>query len=183
MQELQNNIKKELEAVLSRVTAEIAVLHSTRATPALVENIPVAAYGGKMPLKQVASLSVPDARTIIVQPWDTSLMPEIQKAIQASNLGMGSAVDEKFIRLNMPQLSEERRREVIKILGKKIEEGRISIRKVRDHAIKALEEQEKKKEISEDEKFRSKDTIQKIIDEFNKRASDLEEKKTREIEG
>ena len=183
MQELYNKVKQELESVLGHVTGEVSMLHSTRATPALVEHILVTASNSKMPLNQVASLSTPDAKTILVQPWDLALLPEIQKAIVASSLGMGSAVDEKFIRLTMPQLSEERRREVIKVLGKKIEEARVTIRKVRDHAVERLEEREKNELISQDEKFRGKDAVQKIIDEFNGRAADLEEKKIKEIEG
>ena len=183
MQDFRNNLKRELEEIIARLTADTSVLHSSRATPALVENIRVSVYGQHMPLKELASLAAPDARTIIVQPWDLSIMPEIQKAIEMSHLSMGSSVDEKFVRLTMPQLSEERRKEILKVLGKKVEEARIAIRRARDTVMKSLEEAERSKEISEDEKFRSKDALQKTIDEYNKRAADLETKKAREIEG
>lgn len=183
MQDFHNSARRDLEAILGKFMADISVLHSSRATPALVENITVSAYGQKLPLKELASLSAPDARTIVVQPWDLSILAEIQKAIVDSHLGMGSATDEKFIRLTMPQLSQERRREIIKVLGGKTEEARISMRRIRDHVLKSLEDAQRKKEISEDEKFRSKEAVQKLIDEYNARVLEGEAKKVREIEG
>jgi len=183
MQELLNNTKKELESVLARLVSDISVIHSARATPALVENIMVPAYGNKMPLRELASLSTPDARTIIVQPWDTSVLSEIQNAFTSSNFGFGVAVDEKFIRLTMPQLSEERRGEILKVLGRIVEDSRISVRRVRDHAMKATEEMAKSKLISEDMKFRTRDGVQKLVDEFNKKILATEEKKAQEITG
>lgn len=182
MSDLQNNLKKELDAHVARLSSDMSLFHASRATPALVENILVAAYGQKMPLKELASLATPDARTILVQPWDLSIIAEIQNAIATSNLGMGTAVDEKFIRLTMPQLSEERRKETIKLVGKRVEEARISVRHVRDSAMKSIEEAEKRKEISEDEKFRQREAVQKIIDQCNKNILDLEAKKVRDIE-
>ncbi len=181
MQELQNNLKHELEAVLGHATSLVAALHSSRATPALVEDIFVMAYDSKMPLKQVASLSTPDARTIVVQPWDTALLGDIQRAIAGAGLGMSSTAEEKCVRLTMPQLSEERRHEAIKTLGKIIEESRVTMRRARDRAMKTLEEKERGKEISEDEKFRTKDAVQKIIDGYMGKLSELESKKTEEI--
>ncbi|MEK7576883.1 MAG: ribosome-recycling factor [Patescibacteria group bacterium] len=183
MQELINNAKKEFENILAHVAREISTLHVSRATPALVEDIVISVYGQKMPLNQVASLSAPDARTIIVQPWDTSILAEVQRGIAESHIGFSSSVEEKFVRLTMPQLSEERRREIIKHLGKKIEEARISIRRVRDHVQKSVEESERAKEISEDQKFRSKDALQKLVDEYNRKIADIEDKKIRDIEG
>ncbi|MEK7649337.1 MAG: ribosome-recycling factor [Patescibacteria group bacterium] len=183
MQELLNNTKKELESTLARLVADISVIHSARANPALVENILVPAYGNKMPLRELASFSVPDARTIIVQPWDVSMLPEIQNAFVSSNFGFGVTVDEKFVRLTLPQLSEERRDEILKILGRKVEDTRIGVRRVRDHAMKSLEDMEKSKVISQDMKFRTRDGVQKLIDDFNKKILAAEEKKAQEISG
>ena len=183
MPDLPNKIKKEFDSIVAFLAREIAFLHASRATPALVENIEVLAYGQKMPLKQLASLSVSDARTLLVQPWDSGTLQEIQKAILNSNLGMGVSVEEKYIRLSLPQLSEERRKETIKVLGKKVEEARISMRRVRDREIKLLEEAERKKEISEDQKFREKNIIQELVDEYNAKILELEKKKTEEIVG
>ncbi len=183
MQDFRDNTKKELVGITGRLAGEIALLHSSRATPALVEHITVSAYGQKLPLNQVASLSTPDARTILVQPWDSSILAEIQKAIEASSVSLGVVPDEKFIRLTMPQLSEERRGEIVKALGKKIEEARISVRKVRDRVSKSFEEAFRAKEISEDEKFRSKEALQKIIDECIGAIRAMEEKKSKEILG
>ncbi len=183
MQEFVSNTKKDFENILAHLAREISTLHVSRATPALVEGIIINVYGQKMPLNQVASLSAPDARTIIVQPWDASILAEIQKGITESHISFSSSVEEKFVRLTMPQLSEERRREIIKHLGKKVEEARISIRRVRDQVQKSIEESERAKEISEDQKFRSKDSLQKLVDEYNKKIADIESKKINEIEG
>lgn len=165
-----------------RLAEELAVLHTSRATPALVEDVPVEAYGQRMPIKSIASLSTPDARTIVVQPWDAHMLKDIQKAIEAAHLGLSSSVDEKSVRLVMPQMSEERRREILKVLGKKVEEARIAVRRIRDSAHKTIDDMEKKKEISEDQKFRSKDALQKIVDENNKKIQDLETQKSRDIQ-
>ncbi|MDA1334666.1 MAG: ribosome-recycling factor [bacterium] len=182
MSDFQNNTKKDLEPILDHLNQEISVLHSSRATPALVENIQVDAYGSKLPIKEVASLATPDARTIVVQPWDPTMLGPLQTAIELSKLGMGMSVDEKFIRLTMPQLSEERRRETIKVLGKKVEESRIAVRRIRDKVVKSIEDAEKSKEISEDVKSREKDAVQKIINECNKKIAGIEEHKAKEIE-
>ena len=181
MQEYQNNLKKELDSVFARLAEDLATMHSARATPALVENIKVPAYGGTLPLKELASLSAPDARTIVVQPWDASVLPEIQNPLSQSHSGFGISVDEKFIRLTLPQMSEERRREVLKVLGKRVEEARIAIRHMRDRFMKSIEDAERKKEISEDDKFRTKQALQKTVDEYNKKIQDLESKKENEI--
>ena len=181
MREYQNNLTRELEGVLGRLRDDLATLHSSRATPALVENIKVSAYGSALPLKELASLSAPDARTIVVQPWDSSVLSEIQNALSQTHSGFGISADEKFIRLTLPQLSEERRAEILKTIGKRVEEARISVRHLRDHAMKMVDEAERRKELSEDEKFRQKQTLQKTVDEFNKKIQDLESKKESEI--
>ena len=183
MPDFRTEIKKELEGITARLAADVALIHSARATPALVENLQVEIYGQKMPLNQVASLSAPDARTIIVQPWDPTALSHIRKAIENSSLGMGIIPDEKFLRLVLPQLSTERRAEILKTIGKKVEETRISIRRVRDHASKAIEGSFRAKELSEDEKFRRKESLQKTIDETIGVVGALEERKTKEIEG
>jgi ribosome recycling factor len=183
MQDYQNDTKKELESVVAHLKKELTLIHATRANPVLVEDIAVSVYGQKMKIKELASLSTPDAKTLVIQPWDTGVIQELQKAIQNSNLGMSMAVEEKYIRLTMPQLSEERRHEVLKVLRKKIEEARISVRRVRDAKVKAIEEAERTKSISEDEKFRSKEKIQKLVDEVNLTIKDSENKKATEIGG
>lgn len=183
MQDFRTEAKKELDNIIVRLTADTSVLHASRATPALVEDLSLQVYGQRMPLNQVASLSTPDARTIIVQPWDASTLPEIRKAIENSHLGMSIVPNEKFLRLIMPQLSSERRAEILKVLGKKIEESRIAMRRMRDRSIKTIEEAFRAKEMSEDEKFRQKDALQKIIDAAGSAIRTLEERKIKEIEG
>src|SRR3989344_7563041 len=106
MQEYQSNLKRDLDAIFLRLSEDLIAMHSARATPAIVENIKVPAYGSTLPLKELASLSAPDARTIVVQPWDSSVLLEIQNALASTHSGFGIAVDEKFIRLTLPQMSE-----------------------------------------------------------------------------
>ncbi len=181
MQDYQNNIKRELDLLAQRLSEDVASMHASRATPALVENVRVPAYGSTLPLKELASISAADARTLIVQPWDSGALAEIQNALAQSHSGFGVTADEKFIRVTIPQLSEERRREIIRALGKRVEEARIAVRSARDRAMKSLEEAERAKEISEDVKFRTKQAIQKIVDEYNKKSEDLQAKKEAEI--
>ncbi|MBI2052731.1 MAG: ribosome recycling factor [Candidatus Ryanbacteria bacterium] len=181
MLEFRDSTRRDLEGIFERVRSDILMLHVSRATPALLENILVSLYGQKLPLKQLASLSAPDARTLVVQPWDQSSIGEIQKAIENTHTGMSMAAEEKFLRLTMPQLSLERRVEMIKALGKKIEEGKIAIRHVRDKVQKSFEEAHRAKKMSEDEKFRSKEALQKLVDEYTKKFKELEDQKTSEI--
>lgn len=181
MLEFRDSARRDLEGIFERVRSDVLMLHSSRANPALLENILVSSYGQKLPLKQLASLSTPDARTLIVQPWDPGSIGEIQKAIESAHVGMSVAAEEKFLRLTMPQLSAERRAQMIKALGKRIEEGRIAIRHVRDKVQKSFEEAYREKKMSEDEKFRSKETLQKLVDEYTKKLKELEEQKANEI--
>lgn len=177
------DIKEKLNKVVEHLKNEIAPLRTGRATPALVEDLPVDYYGAKTPLKAVASISTPEARQILIQPWDKNAVGPIEKAIQASSLGLNPVVDGSSIRLSLPSLTEEKRKDLIKILKQKTEESRIAVRKIRDEAVKEVEEKEKKKEIGEDDKFRQKQEIQKTIDETNKKIEETGGQKEREILG
>ncbi|KKS37455.1 MAG: Ribosome-recycling factor [Parcubacteria group bacterium GW2011_GWA2_42_14] len=175
------SLKEKLNKIIEHFKSEIAVLRTGRATPALVENLPVDYYGTKTPLKALASISTPDPRQILIQPWDKGALQPIEKAIQVSQLGLNPAVDGVYIRLNLPQLTEERRKDLIKLLGQKAEETKISVRKTREEALREVDEQEKKKEISEDEKFRKKSEAQKTVDEINKKIEEIVNGKEKEI--
>lgn len=174
-------LKEKLSNIISHFKGEIAVLRTGRATPALVEDLAVDYYGTKTPLKALASISIPDPKQILIQPWDKGALQPIEKAIQSSPLGMNPIVDGAQVRLNLPQLTEERRRDLIKLLGQKSEETKISVRKAREEAIRENDDAEKKKEISEDEKFRKKSEIQKIVDEINKKIEETVNAKEKEI--
>jgi len=174
-------LKVSLEHIVEGFKHEIASLRTGRATPALVEDIEVECYGAKSQLKAVASIASPGPRELVIQPWDKSVLPAIEKAIQASNLGINPIADKDTVRLALPQLTEERRRELVKMLGKHTEEARIRIRRDREDALRNVDRREKAKEISEDERFRQKIEIQKFVDEINKKIEESAAAKEKEI--
>ncbi|MBI2121926.1 MAG: ribosome recycling factor [Candidatus Sungbacteria bacterium] len=173
--------KVKLEKIIEHLKTEIASLRTGRASPALVEDLEVDYYGAKTPLKAVAAISSPDARQILIQPWDKNAVQPIERAIQSSSLGLNPITDKDSIRLSIPSLTEERRRELTKILGKHLEEARIAVRRDREEMLREIDKQEKDKKISEDEKFRQKHEAQKIIDEINKKIEDMGKAKEKEI--
>lgn len=173
--------KSDLENIIARFKEELAKLRTGRANPALVENIPVECYGSKMPLKQMASISVPEARLITINPWDKSVLSAIEAAISASGLGLNPNNDGQIIRLNIPPLNEERRQEMVKVLNQKTEEFRVAVRNIREEIWRKIQEMEKNGEISEDEKFKGKDKLQEVIDEYNQKIEELREGKEKEI--
>ena len=174
-------LKEKLNKIVDHLKSEIASLRTGRATPALVEDLPVDYYGTKTPLKALASISTPDARQILIQPWDKNAVQPIEKAIQTSPLGLNPVVDSSAIRLNLPQLTEERKKDLVKVLKQKLEEGKIQVRKIREEAIKEIDALEKDKKISEDEKFRKRQETQKIVDEINKKIEEIGMGKEKEI--
>lgn len=176
-----DDFKQKLEKVVERLKNEVASLRTGRASPVLVENLEVDYYGSKTPLKAMAAISSPEPKQLVIQPWDKQALPLIEKAIQSSSLGLNPVTDREVIRLSIPPLTEERRKELLKLLGKYLEEARIHIRRERDEALKEIDGKEKAKEISEDEKFRQKNEAQKIIDEVNKKIEERGLAKEKEI--
>ncbi|OGF69357.1 ribosome recycling factor [Candidatus Giovannonibacteria bacterium RIFCSPLOWO2_02_FULL_45_14] len=174
-------LEERLNSLTNHFESEIASLRTGRASPALVENIKVDAYGSINPLKNVASVIVEDAKTLLVQPWDKSLMETISKAIETSNIGTQPVVAKDSIRISLPPLTEERRKSLIKVLKEKMEETRISIRKARDEVWKDIQEKEKAKVFSEDEKFRLKEEMEKKIKQGGDKLDQIAAKKEREI--
>lgn len=176
-----NDLKQKMEHILARLREEAASLRTGRATSALVEHIEVDYYGVKTPLKALAAIAVPDARQIVIQPWDKNAVQPIERAIQASTLGLAPVTDHDAIRLAIPQLTEERRRDLGKLLGKMTEEARIHVRRERDEALKEIDHKFKAKEMGEDERDRRKKDAQKIIDEANKKIEETAAAKEKEI--
>ena len=176
-----NDLKQKMEKILARLREEAASLRTGRATSALVEHIEVDYYGVKTPLKALAAIAVPDARQIVIQPWDKNAVQPIERAIQASQLGMAPITDHDAIRLAIPQLTEERRRDLGKLLGKMTEEARIHVRRDRDEALKEIERDYKAKAMSEDAWTRGKKEIQKVIDDANKKIEETVAAKEKEI--
>ncbi len=178
---LIDNLKKELNGVLEFLKNDIAQIRSGRASPTLVENVKVDVYGTKMNLKEVATIMVPDPKTLLIQVWDKSLVNAIVKGIEESRLGLVPNVEGQNIKLIMPPLVEERRKELIKLLHDKLEQVRIRIRRGRDEVWHKVQNLEKEKKISEDDKFRAKDELQRVVDEYNKKVKEIGERKEREL--
>lgn len=176
-----SNIKNDSEEIKEWLKKETSSLRTGRATPALVENIMVDSYGTRTPLKHVASIAVEDARTIRITPWDTGVLKNIEQSISASNLGIQPIADKQSIRVALPELTEERRKSLIKLLGEKLEEARVSLKLKREEEWKDIQEKERAGEISEDDKFRHKEELQKIIDKVSAGLEEIAKNKEREI--
>ena len=176
-----SQIKKKGGEIKDWIKKESSSLRTGRATPALVENILVDSYGSRVPLKHVSSISVEDARTLRISPWDAGTLKNIEHAIITSNLGIQPIADKQSVRVTMPEMTEERRKSLIKILRDKTEEARVSLKLAREEVWKDIQEKEKNGEIPEDDKFRLKDELQKIIDGISKEIEETTEKKELEI--
>ena len=155
---------EKMEDSLEAFKSELTRIRTGRASLSLLDGIKVESYGSSMPLNQVGSLTIPESRQIVIQPWDPQVMSSIEKAILKSGLGLTPINDGKVIRINIPQLTEERRKELVKVVKKVAEEHRIAIRNHRRDAIDTLKKQKKNKEISEDEQFKLQDEAQKETD-------------------
>ncbi len=174
---LKERIKETQEWLIREYTS----IRTGRATPVLLDGVQIDAYGSKMPISQVASISIEDPRTLQISPWDTTQIKEIEKAILEANLGVSPVVDDKGVRVFFPELTSERRVILMKLAKEKLEDARITLRKERDHTWNDIQVQEKEGAMSEDDKFRSKDEMQKHIDEANKKFDETFDKKEKEI--
>ena len=159
-----------------------ALIRENHNNQALVEDITVDAYGVKQPLKSIASISVADAKTLTVDPWDKSLIQAVDTAISQSGIGINPVNDGKLIRLPLPDLTAERRADLIKVLHKKLEDSRIAIRKIREDIRRSIDSAEKTKEISEDEKFVFYDEVETLVKEYNQKVKHIGEEKEKEIQ-
>ncbi len=175
------NVKPEFEKALKFLEGELAKIRTSRATPALVEDVEVDAFGQKFTLKQLASISAPQTNQLIIQPWDGSYIQPIEQAILKAGLGMSAAVDKDLIRLSLPTLTEEYRNSLVKILNQKAEETHQTMRHLREEAWKKIQGAEKAKTLTEDDKFKGKDELQKLIDEYGKKVKELVDRKSKEV--
>jgi len=175
------DLETRMQAAVDVLTREFAGVRTGRANAALLDGVRVEAYGVLTPIYQIASVSVPDPRTIVIQPWDASQMKEIEKGILKSDLGLTPSNDGKVIRLTMPTLTEERRKQLAKTVGKFAEDARVAIRNVRREANDKLKALARDKKVSEDEERRGHDQIQKTTDRFTARVEELAKKKEQEV--
>ena len=166
IEEILLNAEEKMEASTGVLARELSSIRTGRATTNLVEHIKIDYSGVSTPLNHLAGITVPGARYLIIQPWDKNVLPSIEKAILKSDLGLTPSNDGNVIRLNIPPLSEERRQDLIKLVHKRVEDGRIAIRNIRRDAMEELRKLEKNKEISQDELKRSLDQLQKLTDAF-----------------
>ncbi len=173
----ETRLKKAIEAL----RRELVAIRTGRAAPALVEQLAVEAYGVATPLVQLAAITAPEPRLLVIQPWDRSLLKSVEKAILASELGVTPSNDGALIRIALPPLSEERRRDLVKVVHKKVEDARIEIRTHRRHAADELHKKEKAASVSADEMKRLLDQLQKLHDRYILQAGEVGEAKEREI--
>lgn len=173
--------KPEFENALNHLEKELHNIRSGRANAAIVEEIKVEAYGSTMELKGLASISSPDAKTIQIEPWDKTVVKDIEKALIAANLGMAPNVAGSTIRLVMPPMTEEKRKETVKVVHQKGEQARISVRGVRESVRDAVLKQEKDKQIGEDERFRWLEELDKVSADYNKKIDEAVKEKEEEV--
>jgi ribosome recycling factor len=173
--------EKKMKGAVEAFLGELTMLRTGRATLALVDGITVDYYGSQTPLNQVAALSVPDPTTITIAPWEPKVLAEIEKALLRSNLGLTPNNDGKVVRLNIPALTEERRKELVKVAHDVAEEARNEIRQIRREGNDSIKELEKSKEISEDQMHDGQEQVQKLTDNYVGRVNNILEKKEQEI--
>ena len=181
MDDVKRRTEEKMKKTVSALDSEFKTVRTGRASSALFDRIRVDYYGQKSPLNQVATISIPEARLVIIQPWDRSLLAEIEKAIQKSELSVNPNNDGKVIRINIPPLTEERRKELVKVAKNMAEQSRIGIRNARRDANEEYKELQKKSEISEDQAKRATDDVQKLTDDYIEKVNELLESKDKEI--
>jgi ribosome recycling factor len=181
LNDVYSEARNRMKGALQALEEDLAGIRTGRANPALVEKLPVEYYGAPTPLQQLASIGVPEPRQLLIRPFDPSTVRDIERAILASDLGLTPNSDGKTIRLNLPPLTEERRRELVKIVKNRVEEARVAIRNVRRDSIKDLREFEDEKLISEDDLKRGEEELQKITDGFIEEVNQTGERKETEI--
>jgi len=175
------DLEDRMEKAISALHSDLLSIRTGRASPALLEKIRVDAYGSSLPLNQVATVAVPEARLLAIRPFDASTLGAIEKAILKSDLGLTPNNDGKIIRLSIPPLTDERRRDLAKMVSRRVEETRVAIRNVRRDGLKELGDLQKDKEISEDDFYKAKEDLQKLTDDYIAKADQLGEQKQAEI--
>ncbi len=164
--DLFGDAERRMQKAIEALKQDLAAIRAGRASASLIERITIEYYGSPTPINQVASVAVPEARLLVIQPWDRKLLTDIEKAIQKSDLGINPNNDGQVIRLVIPPMSEERRRDLVKSLHKKLDEHKVAVRNIRRDTQDKLRDREKKKEVSEDELKRSTERLQKLTDRF-----------------
>jgi ribosome recycling factor len=175
------NAEERMKKALETIRHEVATIRTSKATTSLLDGIRVEYYGNPVPIQQVASVSAPEPRLLVIQPWERAVLPEVVKAIQKSDLGLNPVDDGTVVRLSLPPLTEERRRDLVKVLGKIVEDGRVRIRTIRRECNDELKKLEREHKISEDDGKKSQAEIQKLTDRYIGLLDELFHKKQAEV--
>lgn len=181
MSNYNNEAQQNFEQALDHFAKELKNLRTNRATAELVEDVRVEAYGQNMDLKGVASITIPDAKTIQIEPWDKNLVKDIEKALTGSGLGITPKVAGTVIHLNLPPMTEENRKELVKLIGQKAEQARITIRNIREEVRDQILKDEKAKTITEDEKYSAQEKLDEMVGKFNKKIEEIADEKEKDV--
>ncbi len=181
LKETYQEVEGRMKGAVESLDEDLGSIRTGRASPTIIEKLPIEYYGALTPLQQLASISVPEARQLLIRPFDVSTLKTIERSILASDLGLTPNNDGKSIRLNLPPLTEERRRDLVKVVHARVEEARVAMRNIRRDAIKDLREFEEEKMISEDDLKRGEAELQKITDRFIETVNEVGEHKEKEI--
>lgn len=181
VEQVLTEIDGKMQKAIDALTRDLAAIRTGRASPALVEHIKVNYHGVLTPLNRIASITIPEAKMILIQPWDRNSIRAIEKAILTSDLSLNPTSNGTFIRIPIPALTEERRKELIKVVHKRLEEARVELRNFRRDGIEKLRQAEKNKEISQDQYTRAADQLQKLLDNFIYRVNSIGQEKEKEI--
>ncbi len=181
MEEVLNKAKEKMEKVVKNFETELKGIRTGKASVHMLDGIMVNYYGAPTPINQVATISTPDPTLIVIQPWDVNVIPEIEKAILSSDIGITPSNDGKVVRLPVPPLTEERRKQLVKNVHQITEEKRVSIRHIRHEAREKIQKMQKNKEISEDDEKRGLDKVQKLTDEYIKKIDEMAKAKEKEL--
>ncbi len=180
-EEVLAETNSRMDKSVESLQRELGTIRTGRASPALVDNLMVDYYGVPTPLNQLASISIPEARVLMIQPWDKQSMKEVEKSIQKSDLGLVPNNDGTAIRINIPTLTEERRKDLVRLVGRKVEDGLVSVRNIRRDSVDQFRDMEKNKEMSQDDSRRAQDQLQTITDSFSNQMNTLKEEKEAEV--
>ena len=181
MKDVVNDIDSKMKKTVEATHRELNTIRTGRASASMVEGLRIEYYGQEVPLRQIAGISVPDAKLIVIQPWDPTALAAIEKAVMKSDIGITPNNDGKIIRLSVPPLTEERRNELVKVVKKMSEDGKVSLRSARHHANDTIDKLEKEKKITEDDKFNGHKETQRLIEKYTEDIEKLFEVKENEI--
>ena len=181
MHQIVSQKKPAFDAAMDRLAKDLSSLRTGRANPALIDSVKVVAYDSMMDLNAVASISVQDAKTLLIKPWDKGLLQAIEKGVRDANLGVSPAVDGEVVRIALPSMTEENRKNLVKLMREKLEEMRVVLRKMREEVREAIIKLEKEKKIGEDEKFKILEEVDKMTKDYTQMVEDIGKRKEAEI--